>query len=1149
MADDSTSNPEVAPDRPEENPAQERADLALEIKGSPKRKDTPLEAILHLDSQKPLTEQPKAAEMLETALINLAVKALQEKEKKEDLAKSPGLIKKYAEDDVQVKAEEKWEEIFLAQPQVASDLWKEVVEKATSQYGDASEEKSKLEAKNGKEASESKTQWMSTSVKIGLIAAGAVGAYELWKYFTEKEEDKKSSQLLLGSALTAMGVGAIIGSEQIGKWSAEYLNLYVSDKALGDFWDNLKKGEILKAFQSLNFDTECPGISDVAEKLDISKKTVVELKDIPWGTFNSFHSKAERTTKSYLHEGLKALGLDFMPGVSLDDETGTAAEEKKLQEFIADNKAKISGNVDKMTIGEILTEFKKQNVFDGKGSPSDETSEKPDKPDEEGEKVKSNFPHVAAALEGIKDGKTEWDEGVKEIAAGVLEDGGAIAMSGSESFLVKGALIIPLSSLEIVSGQFQDLAAAISGEGPWKNVLFEENQVWWLGTYAVAHGAMAFMKGKPPVEVLQEAAIGGGKGIIDSYLIIPKTAVKAYKAAKVMGSKASYLKYRQEEIMSMSPAEQIHGLHEEAAYYAERYEHYLTESEASKSSNSLTWAKGKVYEAIFGKGWSERMATSYGKKYFETYKKFLEKMKGADPELKDISLEGIEKESTVRAKLLDSAKKFTVKNPAESLPEVPRYLTRNPKFATPQEATKAGLKDLEHDFVLYERMQKLGLDHERVEMRLRETGITSQVDLEKLVTDLESSKNPALAAKTFEMKLFAIKNPKVFGAYQGLKKTAGIAALVYMVYDFENSKDKWNTLGSDVLSLGAFEAGFAGGQYLPIPNPIIKEVAAIGVGTVSACGGAYAWETFAKPKLEKYFPNRNEVFNNKIAEGTGDYFEIALGGAALGSIGYAADAMGMGDGLDETADPIEYLQETSYTWHPDYVSDLKIFGGDHYIPYDNHRNHDIGDLRSNAQETKATLETEKKSHIEEIKEIDKKLAASDLSPSLEEDLKIHKEEVEKRISEIDMAVLRFETYIDDSWLDIKKMELVFIQANMLEPVYERFGALVQAKFGDEALTPYSRLMARLQKGEMSVKGEDEMKIWQYLCDEKAPVDGGEVSFVDFTSMTILNYENMKFVEQMEKEKTQFQKPVEPTVGETTAVASRDDRPIREKPMI
>lgn len=1109
MAEPIPENQEGIKESMAETPEQKRAELALDVQDQkPKTLADFIEAI---DPEVPLEEQKPAMKKIKSVVEPLLFKAFLAGEKEEDLRKSPLAIQKYSKSPLEKTATKKWGEIYENQAQIAQEWWERWIEEAKDNAKTTEKEKKEIE----KREKPKETQWMASSVKFGLIAAGAIGAWELYRYITDPAK-RKTSDLILGTALTTMGVGALLAPETLGKWSAIYMDLNISDKAIGDFWDNIKKREFKKAFAALDFDSECPGISQVAERLDISKKTVIEMKDFTWESLDTFHNSAERKAKSLVYDGLRAMGMGNAPGISVDDEAKVAQEEEKVMAFIKENKDEIDSDIEKMTVGEILAELSKKGVFGEKTEKEKHDAGKEDTAQTEAEKKlkESDMPHVMAGVEMVKKG--EVTDGLLQILSGAVEDKAGVTVKNGLTFLVKGSVIVPMSSIGIIGGQIQDLASAVQGEGEYKDLIWEDNQEWWFGTYAAYYAGKAALQGKTGFQVLTEGGKGGLKGILDSYILLPRTAFKGYKMLKEIATDANYLKFRQAEFSALSPEAQIHVLHKETAFYAERYLEYMEKAELGRSTKIVSKSRGKFYEMLFGKGWDERMAVKAGKKYFEAYQKYLERTKATDTTIRDVSLEGIEKESSIRAKLKDSAKNFTIKNPESALPAVPKYLTQDPKFGSHAEATKAGVEKLKLDSNLIDRMKKLGLDHERVSLRLREAGVTKKADLEKLCADLEASKNPNLAARTFEMKLFAIRNPKTFAAYQGIKKAAGVLAVVYMAYDFEQSHDKWNTLGSDVLAFGSFEAGFAGAQYLPIPNPILKEVAAVGVGALSACGGAYVWDTFAKPQLEKYFPNRNEIFKSKVAGGVGTYLKISLGGAVFGSIGYAADAMGIGDGIDEETDPLEYVQETSYTWHPDYVGE--VFEGERIVPYDDHRNHDLADLRANAQEAKTDLEGKKKDLEASIKAIDTKLASPDLSASMEEDYKIAKEEKEQRLAAIESAILRYDTYIDDSWVDIKKMELVFIQANMLEPVYEKFGYLVQGKFGEEGLTAYARLMARLQKGEMEVKGENEMQVWQFLCDEKASVEGGEVSFIDFTSMTILNYNNMKFLEKIEKEK-------------------------------
>lgn len=1111
---------------PEEESAQrkaqlERAELRLETKEKV-RKDPILVGIESLDVNASLDEQQEALSNLEAVLDELILLALKAGEKKEDLAKSPLLIQKYAESEVQKAAIQKLSELIQAQSEFSVEWWSRNLDDGTEQYAAATKEKERIEKKERPE----KPDWMSPGVKASLIAAGAIGGfYFLYKWFKSEKGEKKTSDLAIGAGLAAIGVGTLVGSESLGKWSADYLNLSLSSETTKDSWELFKKGEIWEGLKAFVFSSREPGVKKAAEKIGIPERIILDLKDTKWSDFSGFRADAARSGKSFFYSGLEAAGLGNMPGVSLDEHGERAREEIKLESFIKRHEDKVGTGIHGMTIGEILNTLEKKGVF---GEP-----ENPDQPEgetdtgtgsgtegvPESKEDLSAFPHVSAAIEGMRNGDLSWDEGLAEVMAGAVEDGGGIGIMDGMAVLVKGAAIVPLSSANIVIGQLQDLGAAFAGTGEWKDVLFEKDQLWWFGGYAAFHGAKVaisnFKAGKFSLsEVGVGAAKGGFQGIIDSYLMLPKLAIRGMKWKEGATLYGNYLKFSaKENLPFLSVEEQVHLMHKESAYFAERYTGYFDEVQAAKKAGGgLKKAKAWVYEKLFGKEWMEQMMLRSGKRYLEAYAKFCEKM-GIPNVLDDISPESLEAGADIRARLAKSAREFATNHPETGLPRIAGYRVMTPKFKTHAEARAAGMEKLKPTKTQWERMKRLGLDHERITLRLREYGF-KKADIEKLLTELESSPNPTKTAKDLEVLLWKIKNPRLFAAAGGFAKAAGILGTLYMLYDFQESKDKWNTAGETGTMLGSFALGARAGMAV-VPHPIGKVVAGFVGGLAFSFGGQAAWNSYGRPKLQKYFPNRQEFFENPALVVAGNYLSLMTGGLFINSLLYGADAMGLGDGIDEETDPLHYLQDSKYTWHPDFAKEM--MAGKRWWPYGDHRMHDLDDLRSNAKE--AHDET-----TEEITELDEDIAEmqKDLSETEDldrkETLEIEIEEAQKKHEDLNRLLLVYQSYMDDSWLEVKKMELIFVQTEMIEPAFEKFQRLAKAKFGDEGLEAFNRLIGRVQQAREGVKGEKEMEVWQYLCDESITTGAGEeVSFPDFITMAITVYRDAEFLGEVEKD--------------------------------
>ncbi|MFA6024660.1 MAG: hypothetical protein WC777_05705 [Candidatus Gracilibacteria bacterium] len=1087
-----------------------------------KPKDRILRMILAIDAEKPLDEQKEAKLALEAVTEELILLSLQGGEKEEDLAQNSMLLTKVAKTEVQIQSTQKLNEIFNAQFEPTQAWWKMTLKSAKKRYNNILAEKEKAE----KHEESDETKWMSPAVKGGLMLAAAAGAaYFFWNYFKEEEGKEENKNLVFGSILTTLGLGVLVGSEHIGKWSADYLGLDVSQDAIND----LLAG---KGVDSLSFSSREPGIKKAAKQLDISERTLIDLKDVKWRDFSNFRKGVGRTGKGYAQSILEAVGLDNMPAVGFDNGGETIKEEVKLESFIKRHEDKIGAGIEDMSIGEILNALEKEGVF---GNPekedtketSGDTQEDPLSP--EAEEALTKAPHVKAAWEGMKSGDLSWDDGILEMIGGAAKDGWSMGIYNGVLFLGKLGMIIPLSSIDIVCSQFKDLIEAMSGEGEWKDVPFETEQIWWAGSYAAFNATKTLVKGIKAGDIkggqiAGTAARGAVRGILDSYLLLPKLGVKSLSVGTEAAQDLRYWKLTAEANEPfLSPQERIHVLHKKTAYFAERYDYYFKKEQTAKRQTGFVRKyAAKAYGKLFGEKWVNKMMIKSGKQYLETRQAFLEAA-GLTDDIAQISQEGIETDASDRGTLNASAKKFLTDNPTENLPKLPKYRVLNPKYKTHAEATAKGLGAKVSTKQL-ERLEKLGLTHERVTLRIREFEFSPQ-QLDQFLDELESMPNPEKTARDLETLLFKIKHPELFKSAARLSKAAGIIGTLYMLHEFQESKDKTNTYLENASMTSSF---LLGGKLTAaaIPHPVGKAVGFVVGGTASSLGGQAAWNAWGRPRLQKYFPNRNELFKTTPAKGISNYLASTM--SPLGALLYTADAAGLyGDGIDIETDPLDYLRQSKYIWHPDFVKE--VVQGKRWWPYGDHRMHDLVDLINNAG--KAAEEC-----TEDIKDIEKEIAETKMDALETEDfekkesLKEKEEDLLVKKAELEKELLVYQSYSDGSWIDIKKMDLLYTQQVLIIPSFELFRRLVKAKFGEEADDPFIRLMQKLQKGQEQVEGDEEMRIWQFLCDEKVETpEGEEVSFADFATLTIANYKDAQFLEEIEKSLA----PNTPTPGEAS----------------
>ncbi|MFA5792899.1 MAG: hypothetical protein WC897_03460 [Candidatus Gracilibacteria bacterium] len=1113
--------------------------LSTEVAVSSQLENQEVDLLKQVNPLRALSDtDPETKAIIESSIQNLILKALTAGIKPEDLAKSPLSIQPYIEKDneretLSVKI---LGDLITHNDKETLEEWHKWLDKTNKIYVKSLDNKTRAEKTK---TSPEKPDWMSPSIQGTLIAAGALGAgYFLWKYFTKEEKDKKISDAVAGVALGAVALGTFFGGETIGKWSADYLNLSLSSETISNFGELRKEKGIWEAIKSLTFSSTNPGIKKTAELLKIKERTIIDVRDVKWDDFSSIKSTGGRMAKKTLQASAKATGLANLPGNSIASDAKTAEEEDKIEQFIKRHLNQIDGSPRDMTIGEILDRLEEKGVFgtpedgkenaDGKKETKDETDEtQGDEPKVlEGEEAQSalakNFPGVQASVEGVINGEVGIGDALADISTSVWDRAGAFLFSGDSVFIVKGATAIPfISNMSIIKDQLADLCAAIDGSGPIRNVPFEMEQAYWVGGFAAVSAGIAVWKGQGGV--LRAATGGAARGFVLSYTFTPEVLIKSCKYGTEGSQYLRGLAYDAKILMAnASPEEKLLALHQRTAYWGEQYAKYYDKCQNEASPKFFTSTKAWLYKKMFGEKWNEKMSTRAGKHFLES-KIDLLKATGIDkprshPSVANISTEAIESiEVTVRQDLRNLAESFATDHPVSSLPKIPNLVVSAPKYATHIEADTARWSRLDIDETMRGDMERFGLNNERVSLRLRELGFTKP-ELKELLKSLKDAEDKGKPIKYLEEKIFQIKNPRLWKAATKLKGTIGVLGAIYMFADISTSEDKFNTAGAHASGMAGFTVGMKAGGMLPLPGVPARAIAGIAGGLAGATGGVTAWNAWGEPYLEENFPNRNQFFKTWEGRAVTDMLAV-LGGAHIGgTLTYIGEStLGIGQGVDAKTDPLEYLKETTYTAHPDFVKEM--FAGDRLNFFGNHLSNTIEDLKKNAKEALEDANEDLTKLQKELKENQDKLAlTTDTSDSNKrEDLFIRIEELEQKIEETNKNIITYQTYVDGTWIEIKKIELICRQSEALEPAFQKFKRLVSAKFGEKAEEPMTRLISRIQEGREGVKGEKEMEIWKFLFDQKIDMDGREVSFNNFILLAVATYQDAKMLKTIEKQ--------------------------------
>lgn len=731
--------------------AKERADLSLELKEKAKKKSIK-EQIDEIESKESITDQKEGISTLNIVLNNLILKALGKEGKIDDIKRNPVVeLEKITEKEEEKSAISKLSELIKNNPEYVSG-WVGICKKAEKEYKKADSAKKSIEKGKTPEGHE----WMPTAVRAGLVIGGAIGAYNLWQWF-KKEDTKEDPKKMpyISAAITTLGVGALIGPDRLASWSAKYMGLSFGTETLGKFWDNLKKFKFKEAFGSFLFSDANPGIEKTAEKLDIDKSLLIDLKDVTYEKFHDFKSDAGRKTKSYISEALGFMGFDNSSntiGTDVDDQLRNAGDEQKLLEFIEANKQLIKGkNIEKMTITEILNELDKAGALDkvqtsGKES-VDEDKDKATVGDLE--TMGDKFPKAKEAYEAYKNGDIGLSEAAALVVKGTVDDGSALVVKDGSLFLVKYGMVAFISSAEIWLDTVKDIYGIMKGEKGVSDLvtdIYDDGGGWWIGAGAV----IGALRSDNPI---RGAIKGGFSGIKMAYNLVPWSIKTGYKGIKTVGDLSKRSSYGTRELLNISVRDSLPFLAkasetEKAAFYQERALYHAEEFKKFQLKNDSSTSAGvkgttdRILEKIFP-NWAKEEMILNGKFFVEYRMKYLEamekihlatndeaKLKSIREEMKTLKMtnteitEGIKKGNGVETKLKDATEEFITKEKV-SADIAPVKVNQHPIEGLPESENKTKFERIKKTHSITEEYFKDRCE----ERRLLEAGGSTKEEL------------------------------------------------------------------------------------------------------------------------------------------------------------------------------------------------------------------------------------------------------------------------------------------------------------------------------------------------------------------------------------------------------------------------------------
>ncbi|MBI5755156.1 hypothetical protein HZA41_02985, partial [Candidatus Peregrinibacteria bacterium] len=373
--------------------------------------------------------------------------------------------------------------------------WKTGVDRAFEGYKTASEIKTDLEQGNEKGRY---TAYIKEHPYrfAGLVALGAVGAYSIYRWFSKKEDEKKSEEAKaseksetpakkekgflgkiwdIGKILTlsvgAVTLGVVLGPDKWKEWVKKYVGVNLTGEALKSFWKKIKEGKVVEAFGLLHEEKETfdPVVEKAAKVIGIEPqylqfyfKEKTEYKNFLGGNF----------VNKGIYEILKNVPNFHIPlWIDTEEEKKLKEAEIKIGEYLQKHQETINEKLPHAkTLEEVIRGLVSLNVIDA----DLKQEESPESHDPEhsavlDEQEYQNFqkslgdagaPHLQKAF------KTWHEKGfsllqsycwIPEIVSAAWEDKVPLITHEGTTALWVGSKFLVLTSLVTITGVFNDL--------------------------------------------------------------------------------------------------------------------------------------------------------------------------------------------------------------------------------------------------------------------------------------------------------------------------------------------------------------------------------------------------------------------------------------------------------------------------------------------------------------------------------------------------------------------------------------------------------------------------------------------------------------------------------------------------------------------
>lgn len=523
-------------------------------------------------------------------------------------------------------------------------------------------------------------------VKVGLFAGGAYLGYKFVKEMFDEDktsEDKKffTKPVIATTGAMVAGIGYLVGKDALPAFFENYFDFSASKESITKFIDKVKEGKTTEAFDLLSIDSKEPYIANIAEKLEIDKKYILNLRDVKYEEFAKHKKGKHGGTLSYASiKALEIAGIDTsknIPFTNTDNEMRKLAADEKISVLIEQNKDKFE-NIENLSIGEILKELEARAVSPKtkREAVKDQIEQKVEAHVSENiEDLEKSAPKTAELIKSWAQGTdTDFAEKTGELVDAAKVDGAELFTYDGALFIFKNGAVFLVSSIAFFGDTVLDVADASISEdktaGDVVTSFIHRGGLTYVGTGA-ALGALyagleraGFLQGEG--RILKSAASGAMKGLIAPYNIFKATTL-ATKTSYIAGESAvDYLKYLSFDAKQLLNP-QSKALYEQARaiHYAEEYLKVFNQINAIEGGTSMISKEGiaaRAKETILP-GKSLMLRKRYLIWFYRSRRDFM-KLKGIQDDFK-FDLRNVDDEA---AEMAEEAERFLAehKTPAFS---------------------------------------------------------------------------------------------------------------------------------------------------------------------------------------------------------------------------------------------------------------------------------------------------------------------------------------------------------------------------------------------------------------------------------------------------------------------------------------------------